>query len=158
MHLRRQLRIHCIVNIFVKNLRQKTGTRIVPVHALRKHRQRAQVNSVAVLQYIKSIVTERHTQNIADTRPVARRRAHPRNIMIAPLDIHIMEMHQFLQNDIRSRTTVKYIAQDMKIIDRQTPDQAADHDNKAVRHPDVNQGIDKFAVILRLIVIGIIDI
>ena len=34
----------------------------------------------------------------------------------------------------------------------------ADHDNKAVRHPDVNQGIDKFAVILRLIVIGIIDI
>lgn len=78
--------------------------------------------------------------------------------MIAPLDIHIMEMHQFLQNDIRSRTTVKYIAQDMKIIDRQTPDQAADRDNKAVRHPDVNQGIDEFAVILRLIVIGIIDI
>ena len=57
VHLGRQSRIHRIINILIQKLRQKQGTGILFVYLCRKHRERAQIDSVSVLQHIKAVVT-----------------------------------------------------------------------------------------------------
>ena len=53
----------------------------------------------------------------------ARRRAHPKHIVIAPLDINRMIGHHLVHDDMRPRTSVIDITHDMKMIDRQALNQ-----------------------------------
>ena len=53
----------------------------------------------------------------------ARRRAHPHHIVISPLDIDGMMLHQRIHDHMRIRTSVKNISYHMKMVYDQTADQ-----------------------------------
>ena len=93
-------------------------TRIVSVNFFGEGRQRPQIDAVAHLQHVKIVVADVHAQQIGDTGPVAGRRAHPHDVVVAPLKIHIVIVHEKVQDLIRMRASIKDIADDMQLIDR----------------------------------------
>ena len=93
VHLSRQSRIYCIINVFIQDLWHKADTWIILVNLCCKHGQRAQINAISVFQHIKAVVADSDPEYIADTGQIARCSSHPGNIMISPLDVHIMEVH-----------------------------------------------------------------
>ena len=156
VHLGRQPRIHRVINIFIQDLRHKVLAGIVPVDSGCKHGQRTQVDSVAVLQKVEAVVADGDPQDVADAGQVARGRPHPGNIMVAPLDIHIVELHQLFHNDICSGSPVKDIADDMEIVDGQVLDQVAQRLDELRAHFAVDDGADDLIVVYLLVFIAVI--
>ena len=147
VHLRRQPRIHGVIDILIQNLGQKPGTGIILINPGREHGQGAQVNPVAVLQKIEAVVADRDPQHVADAGQIAGGRSHPGNIMISPLDIYIVELHQLVHNKIRPGAPVENISDDMEIIDGQVLDQVAERLNKLRSHSDLDNGVDDLVVV-----------
>ena len=54
--------------------------------------------------------------------------------MIAPFDVHVVKLHQFIQNDIRVRAAVENIADDVQPVDAARADQFAERLHKRPRH------------------------
>ena len=86
---------------------------VVLVHLGCKHGQRPQIDAVAVLQHVEAVVADGDTQHIADAGQVSCGRAHPGDVVVSPLDVHIVEVHQFLHNDLRPGTSVENVPDDM---------------------------------------------
>ncbi len=76
--------------------------------------------------------------------------------MVPPLDIHIMELHQLVHDDVRPGAPVEDIADDMEIIDGQVLDQVAQGDDELVPHLDIQDRVQDLAVIDLFIFIIII--
>lgn len=76
--------------------------------------------------------------------------------MVAPLDIHIVELHQLFHNDICSGSPVKDIADDMEIVNGQVLDQVAQRLDKLRAHFAVDDGADDLIVVYLLIFIAVI--
>ena len=93
VHLSCQARIYCIINIFIQDLWHKADTWIILVNFCRKHGQWTQIDTVSIFQHIKAVVADGYTKHITDTGQIAGSCSHPGNIMISPLDVHIMEVH-----------------------------------------------------------------
>ena len=96
MHFRHQSRIYHVIDILIQNMWFKPGTWVIPVCRGRKHRKRTQINSITIFQHIKAVITDGDPQHITHTGQVASCRSHPGDIMISPLDIYVMEIHQFI--------------------------------------------------------------
>ena len=156
VHLGCQSRIYCIINVFIQDLWHKPYTGIILINLCGKHGQRTQVNAVTIFQHIKTVVADRDTQYITDTGQIACSCSHPRNVVVAPLDIHIMEIHQFLHNDVCSWSSVKDITDNMKIINGQVLDQTAQCHNKLVRNAGIDDGMDDLIVVKLLILVTVI--
>ena len=151
MHLSHQPRVHDIIDILVQNMRHKPNAWIVLIHTGRKHGQRPQVDTVTVLQHVKAVVADGDAQHIADAGQIARGRSHPGDIMVAPLDIHIVKLHQLIHNQIRPWTPVKNIPYNMKVVNGQVLNQAAQGDDELVRGMYVYDGTDNLTVINPLV-------
>ena len=156
VHLGCQPRIHRIIDILIQNLRNKALARIIVVNPGREHGQRTEIDTVAVFQHIEAVVADRNAQHIADAGQVAGCRSHPGNIMVSPLDIHIMELHQLFHNNIRPGASVKNVADNMQAVDCQILNQFTQRDNKFISDPDVDDRTDNLAVVYPFIVIIII--
>ena len=156
MHLCRKSRINRIVNVLVENLRRKTGTRIIAVNLRRKHRERTQINSISILKHIKAVVADRNSQNVADTRRIAGCRTHPGDVMISPLNVDIVELHQLIHDDVRARSSIKDVSDDVQIVNRQVLDQLTDCRNELVCNLRVNDRTNDFPIIYPFILIIII--
>ena len=87
--------------------------RIIAVNLFGERRQRPQIDAVADLQHVEVVVADIHAQQIGDAGPVSGRRAHPHDVVVAPLKIHIVKVHQEIHDLVRVRTSVKNIADDM---------------------------------------------
>lgn len=61
--------------------------------------------------------------------------------MISPLNVQRMVLHQTVHNEMRSRSTVKNISQDMKVIDNKTLDQLCQGYDEILRTADLNDRI-----------------
>ncbi len=59
-------------------------------------------------------------KNIGDACHVTLGCANPCDIMVSPLNIDFGEGHQFIKDFVRTRSSVKDIADDMKVIDTQS--------------------------------------
>ena len=46
----------------------------------------------------------------------ARRRAHPKHIVIAPLHVHMMVRHKMVEYNVRMGSAVEYVANDMQFV------------------------------------------
>ena len=125
MHLGHQPGIYHIIDILIQNLRCKTRTGIILIYPCRKHGQRPEINPIAILQHIKAVIADGDPQDIAHTGFVPCRCSHPGDIMIPPLNIHIMETHQLIHNNIRPWSPVKNISDNMKIVNGKILNQIA---------------------------------
>ncbi len=156
VHFRRQARIHGVVDIFIQYMRYKPLAGVVPVHLGREHGQGPQVDAVTVLQHVEAVVADGDAQHVADAGQVARGRSHPGNVVVPPLDVHVVEMHELVHNDVRPGAAVENIADNVQIVDGQILDQLAQGDDELVRHRVVDDGVDDLAVVNPLVVVVVI--
>ena len=71
--------------------------------------------------------------------------------MIAPFDVHVVKLHQFIQNNIRVRAAVEDIADDVQPVDAARADQFAKCLHKRPRHAGLYDRMDDFPVIAVLV-------
>ena len=156
VHLRRKSRVYRIIDIFIQNLRKEPLTRVIPVDLRRKHGQRAEIDSVTVLKNVKSVVADRNPEHITDAGQITCGCAHPGDIVVAPLDIYIVEVHELVHDNVRTRSTVEDITDDMQAVHGQVLDQIAECHDELVTHLDVDDGVDDFIIINFLVVIVVV--
>ena len=150
VHLLVELGILHIVLILVI-LHLERLARIVVIRHHGKARQRHEIDAVAILQNIKIAVFCGDAQHIRNTCLIARSRAHPQHIMVAPLDIHGMIFHQCIHDQMRVRPAVKNIPDHMQVIHDQTADQVAQGNDQLRRTAGLDHGIDDLVIIILLI-------
>ena len=151
IHLRRQFRINRIVFIFIKDFRLKVLTRVIPINRRSKDCQRPQVNPVSDFQHIKIIVADVHPQYVCNAGPVSCRRAHPNDIVVSPLKIHVMVIEKKVHNGVRMRASVPDVSDDMQSVYRQVADQICHLDDEFFRHTARYNRIDDLTIVVGFI-------
>ena len=67
-----------------------------------------------------------------------------------------MEVHELVHDNVRTRSTVEDITDDMQTVHGQVLDQIAECHDELVTHLDVDDGVDDFIIINFLVVIVVV--
>ena len=78
--------------------------------------------------------------------------------MVAPLDVHVVEIHQLVHDDVGPGAAVEDVADDVEAVDGQILDQFTEGDDKFVRHPDFDDGVENLAVVHILVAVPVIHV
>ena len=110
----------------VRNISSKEAfAGIVPICSHGKCGQRQQIDSVSFFQNIQVPIPRADADHIGDASPLACGSTHPQHVMIAPLDIHRVMLHQFFHDNMRSGPSIIDISYDMQMIYGKPLDQLA---------------------------------
>ena len=129
-----QIRFHLLGVVYSAALQLKAGTGILSVCIHCKGCQRKKIDSVTVLQNVKISVTGADANHIGNAPSLPCCRPHPQDIMVSPLNIHGMMGHQLIHNQMRPRSPIVNISQNMQMIHNQPLNQAAES-NDTLLHP-----------------------
>ena len=97
VHLGGQGGVHGVEFVFVQDVGGKALTGVVPVDLGGEHGQRPQIDAVAVLQQIEVVVAHAPPQDAGHAGLVAQVGADPGDVVVAPLDVYVVETAQFIQ-------------------------------------------------------------
>jgi amidophosphoribosyltransferase len=86
---------------------------IILIRLHHKGRQRKHIDSVSILKNIQISVTDTVSYHCCNTGFLSCCRTHPDNIMVSPLNIQGVILHQAIHNEMWSRTSVINIPQNM---------------------------------------------
>ena len=142
--LRRQLRIA---------LKAERHARIVLVRAKRKRCERQDVDAIYVLEHRKVAIACAVSHHMRYAAALAQRGPHPNDVMIAPLYVERMEAHERVHDQMRCRTTVVNVADQMQMVDGEALDDHAHGVNHIFGLARTDNGVDK-SVEISLLVIG----
>ena len=78
-----------------------------------------EVDAIAVLQGGEVGVAQTHPDYVADACVVACGRAHPQDVVVAPLDVPTVVVTQRVHDDVRTGASVVDVAQDVQLVDGQ---------------------------------------
>ena len=109
--------------------------------------QRYQIDSISVLQCIQIAITGSHPDDRGNTCQMSAGRSHPDHIMVPPLNIHAVIFLQGIQNNVRPRSPVKNIPDNMQMINHQPLNQFAQCDNKSRRTANADNRMDNFIIV-----------
>ncbi len=123
----------------------------VAVALVREHRQRQQVDAVAVLEHVEVVVLQAVFHRRRDARGAAGGGAHPEHVVVAPLDVHVVVAHERLEYFVRVGAAVENIAHDVELVHAHALDEGRELDDERVRALGQNDGGDDVAVILLLV-------
>ena len=136
---------------------QEAGNVAAAIGLVREQRERAQADAVAGFDHIQIVIGDRVAQYGCDASAAAGGRAHPQHIVVAPLDIDRVMVHQQVHDDIRARTAVKNVAHNMQMIDHQPLDEVAHRDDEflgAVGFDDRgNDCIEVFTLVVNVVIL-----
>ena len=133
VHFQVQLQLRLL--ICIRSLQCKTGTGIVSVGVQGKVRQRKQVNAVPILQNVEIPIPCTDADHICNAAELPCCRPHPQHIVVSPLYVHRVIGHQLVHNDMRSRSPVKDIPDNVQVIHGQTLNQLTERRNKLTCPP-----------------------
>ena len=156
VHLGSQPRIHRIVNVLVQNLGHEPRAGVFLVYLGRKHGERPQIDAVTVLQHIEAVVADGNAQHIADTGQIPCGRPHPRDVMIPPLYVHIVEAHELIHDNVRPGAPVIDVAYDVQVVNGQVLNQMAQGNDELVRRVIFNDGVYDFIIVQFLVIVVVV--
>ena len=145
--------MHFFAQFFFQNviigssLHGKNLARIILICFHDKGRQRQHIDAVSILQNIQISITDTVSDHSCDAGFLPRSSSHPHNIMISPLNIQRVILHQTIHDKMWSRTSVIDISQNMKMIHNQTLDQLCQCNDKILRTTNLNDGIHNGIII-----------
>ena len=157
MHAGFELVVDRVEFVHVQNVRPELLAVVVAVCRLGKGGEPPHVDPVAQLQHVHVVVADVHADQVGYACPVARRGSHPDHVVVAPLEIHVVEIHEIVHNVIRVRSTVKDIAYDVEVVHRQHADRVRHAGDEGLSEPLVYDVIDDLAVVVCsvLLVVGV---
>ena len=103
VHFGGQDGVHRVIDIFVQHVGGEALAGVVPIDFGGKHGQGAQVDAVAVLQLVKVVVADRPAKDAGHAGLVACEGPQPGDVVVAPLDVHVVELPQPLQDPVGQR-------------------------------------------------------
>ena len=152
LHLRNQTNRFLVErSVRTSGLGQEQFARVVGIRFHRKGCKGKEVDAVAILQCRQIPVAQTHADDIRDAPHVAGSRAHPQDVVVAPLDVEVMVIAYRIHDDMRAGTPVVNVADDMQQVDRQPLNQIADGDDELIRPPGRDNRIDNLIDVCRLI-------
>ena len=125
----------------------KAFARIIAVRLESKGGKRKHIDAVAVLQHIEIAVVEADADRAGHARRLAGRSAHPEHIVVAPLDIEGMVIHQAVHDFIRLRTAVKDVADDVEMINNEPLNQLCHGNDEVLGASDFEDSLDDRLVV-----------
>ena len=147
VHLRDDRIAVILISVRFRALRREAFAGVVLIDAHGEHRQRPDVYPVAVLKEVVVVVAQADTHGVRDAAAVPRRRAHPENVVVAPLDVDIALLLQLVYHQMRAVAAVEYIADDVQLINDRILHKVAQRDNELIRPPYVYDRVYDLAVI-----------
>ena len=96
---------------------------IIPVNLHGKSSKRHHIDSITILQNIQIAVTDTIADHCGHTGSLSYSGAHPYHIMVSPLNIQRMIIHQSVHYKMRTGTSVINIADNMQMIYNEPLDQ-----------------------------------
>ncbi len=124
---------------------------IILIHVQGKSGQWKQIDSVAILQDVKISIAGADSRDGGDAGKLACCRSHPDHVMVSPLDIQRVILHKLIHNEMRTRTAVVNIPQNMQMIHYQTLNELRQGNNEIFRTVNGNDGIHDGVVVAFLI-------
>ena len=85
-----------------------------------ENNKRSEADTISVFQDFNIAVLQIISDNIADTGVITAYRTHPKNIMIAPFNIHRMILHKQIHYPVGLSASVKYISHQMQMVYRKS--------------------------------------
>ena len=127
----RQLHL-VLVHVLAVVLRAELGARVVGVAAHGQRGERAQRDAVADLERLQIAVLDGGHDHLRDAGLGERRRAHPGDVVVAPLHVDLMIGFQRVHDQVGARAAVEDIADDVQAVDGQRLNDAAERDDHRV--------------------------
>ena len=146
-------RIHAVLDVVGVVLRAWHEPRTALVGLLRKPDEVAQADAVCVFHNGKRVVLQSRVEHRRHADRTARRRAHPDNVMVAPLDIHPVMLHEHIQNAVGACAAVVDVADHVQSVHRHALDQAAERLDERARHAHLDHRADDVLVVRLLVVL-----
>ena len=140
--------------VLVKILRllgQEAGAGVVPISLQGELGQGAHVDAVAVFQKVVVVVAQADAHGVGDAAAVAGGGAHPEDVVVAPLDVHVALLFQLVHDQMGAVPPVVDVAHDVQLVDDAVLHQMAHGDDELVRRVDVQDGVQDLAVVLLLV-------
>ena len=122
--------------------RQETLAGVIGVCLHREGGKREEVDAVAFLQSSHVGEAQRESQHDGDTGVASRCCTHPQRIVVAPLDVEVVARQQVVHDDVGTRSAVKDVTKDVKLVDAQFMDDIAYRDNEVSRLSRLYDGLD----------------
>ena len=119
-----------------------------------EHRERQQVDAVAVFEHVEVVILHAVAHRSGDADVAAGGRTHPHHVVVAPLNVHIVVLHQVVEDHIRMGAAVKDVAYDVQHVHGHAFDERGHFHDEGVRAAGVDDGADDVVVITVLIAVG----
>ena len=155
VHSCHKLLVHRIVFVCFYCLRPECCTRVIGINLLCHGCQRSQVNSVSHLHHVKVVVFDVYSQHIGNACPASRCRTHPENVVIAPLEINIVIVHEIIHNLVGSSTSVPNVSYYMESVNSQTADNICHLNDEILSFSALNQGVNNLHIVFTHVVLRI---
>ena len=110
--------------------------------------QGPQGDAIARLDDIQIVVADGVAQNRGDQSSGAGGRAHPQNIVIAPLDVYIIAGHEAVHYDVRPGAPVENVAHNVQLVHNQRLNDLADGPDHIGGLTDLDDGVDDVFVLV----------
>ena len=121
----------------------ETAEITVLVHFIGKYGKRPQGNTVTGFNHVQIVVADGVAEHCGYQSTGTGSCAHPQNIVVAPLNIHAVAVHQGIHYNIRTGTTVENVAYNVQMV----AGQRFDHIAKCLNHitclTDLNDAVNK---------------
>ena len=102
---------------------RRTDRTLVGIEVRGERRERAHRNAVAAFEDVRIAVAQRVAHDRRDARFAAKRRAHPKEVVVAPLDVDVRVLHEAVEDRVGPVPAVKKIADDMEPVHREPLDE-----------------------------------
>ena len=154
VHLRHEAHL-LLVGVFaaVFKSRLEDYARVIGIGFHGKGGQRHHVDAISFLKRLRIGIAQAEAQDAGDATEVARRRSHPQDVVVAPLDVDVVEVAERVHDKMRARTAVVDVAEDVQAVDGQALDEIAEGDDEVVGAARSNNGADDDVEVGLLVVV-----
>ena len=132
-------------------LGHEAGAGVVCVGLEGKEGQGPHVDAVAALHEVVVFIAQADAHGVGDAAQLARGRAHPEDVVVAPLDVDVALLFQLVHHEMGAVAAVKDVAHDVESVDDGVVHQMAHGDDEAVGGVGVDDGLDDLAEVVLLV-------
>ena len=117
------------------------------VGGLGEERELAQGDAIRSLEDLEGVVANVVANHRGEARGRSRGGAHPDDVMVAPLQVHRVVLHEAVEDLIGVGTAVKDVAHEVEVVDGEALDERGEAHDEVVRGAGVHNGVDDALVV-----------